>query len=110
MELRRRKHPLLRGLLMTAGVFAALILCLMLSLNAVSSRTTDEQANMLKEAVLRATMTCYAVEGRYPLRVEELEDNYGITYDNEKYIVVIDGFAQNVLPEIRVLQKGEMMP
>lgn len=110
MELRRKKHPLLRGLLMTAGVFAALILCLMFSLNMVDSKTTDEQATMLKEAVLRATMTCYAVEGRYPQRVDELERSYGITYDHEKYIVVIDGFAQNVLPEIRVLQKGAVTP
>ena len=106
MELRRRNHPLRRGLLITAGVFAALVLCLVFSLNLVDSKTTGEQADMLKEAVLRATMTCYAVEGRYPQRVDELERHYGIAYDHEKYIVVIDGFAQNVLPEIRVLQKG----
>ncbi|MEG0996542.1 MAG: hypothetical protein RSH26_06225, partial [Clostridia bacterium] len=54
----------------------------------------------------RATMLCYAVEGRYPASVEELRAHYGLAYDESRFIVSLDGFASNLLPNISVIPVG----
>ena len=55
--------------LMTAGV------------SQLSRRTEEEGARNLVQAVRRASVQCYAIEGRYPPSVEYLEENYGIAID-----------------------------
>lgn len=95
-----------RGLIVTVAVFLAMVLLVMFVVTRVDERSGEEQTKTLEDALLRATLTCYAVEGRYPMSVEYLKANYGIVYDEEKYIVSMDAFALNLLPNIRVLVKG----
>lgn len=45
---------------------------------------------MLTDAIRRASVQCYSIEGRYPPSVEYLEDNYGIVIDRERYNVFYD--------------------
>lgn len=106
MTLLKKDHTLLRGVAITVLVFALMALVLVFALGKVDNTTQDEQNKALEDAVRGATMMCYAVEGRYPFDVDYLRKHYGIYYDQNKYIVRIDGFADNVLPEIRVLKKG----
>ena len=54
----------------------------------------------LRRAVTRASVQCYAIEGRYPPSVEYLEENYGVRIDRDRYNVFYNGFASNVMPEI----------
>ena len=62
------------------------------------------------DAVRRAALTCYAVEGVYPQSLEELERGYGLAYNKDAYIVSYDAFASNIMPNIQVLRKGETQP
>lgn len=66
-------------------------------------RNDDEEMRTLQQAVSRACVQCYAIEGRYPPSVEYLEEEYGIQIDQEKYAVFYSGFASNVMPEITVV-------
>ena len=95
-----------RGIILTVAAFLVMVVVLVFALTRVDERSQQEQTKTLEDALLRATLTCYAVEGRYPDGVEYLQNNYGIVYDEEKYIVVMDAFAMNILPDIRVLIKG----
>ena len=51
-------------------------------------------------------MACYSVEGVYPADVAYLQENYGLRYDTDTFILQYDAFAENILPEIRVLIRG----
>jgi len=95
----------LRGLVITALAFAVTTLVLVFALSQVDESSEQQQAQALESAIMRATLTCYAVEGRYPTSVQYLRENYGIVYNEDKYIVVIDSFG-NMLPDIRVLPMG----
>lgn len=105
-----KKHqvapPRWRGLLVTAAAFLGMILVLVFALSQVHERSGDEQTKILQDAVLRATLTCYAVEGRYPQSIGYLKTHYGIVYDEDKYIVTLDAFASNLLPTINVMSQG----
>ncbi len=66
----------------------------------------DEQNRVLTEQSLKkAAVQCYANEGMYPADVEYLCENYYVTVDTDKYNVVYDCFASNIMPVINVYIK-----
>ena len=70
-------------------------------------RMNDEQNRALTEqSIKKAAVQCYSNEGMYPADVEYLIDNYFVTIDYDKYSVLYDCFASNVMPTIKVFMKG----
>ena len=69
----------------------------------VSRSASQERLKAAEQSVARATVQCYAIEGRYPPSVEYLEEHYGIVIDRDRYHVFYDGWASNVMPDITVL-------
>ena len=63
-----------------------------------------EGAKLLEEAVKRAAVHSYAVEGYFPQSLEHITENYGVYVDTERYVVHYDVFAENMLPDIRVFE------
>jgi hypothetical protein len=61
----KRSYGALKLILFAVAALAAVVLIL----NAVSSLEESrrgEDVKMMKEAIVRATVQCYALEGRYP--------------------------------------------
>ena len=58
-------------------------------------------------AIARACVQCYAIEGRYPPSVQYLEENYGIRIDRNRFHVFYEGFASNIMPDITVISVSE---
>lgn len=61
----------------------------------------------VREAVLRGAVECYTLEGAYPESLEYLEKHYGLTVNKKEYIVTYEVFADNQLPTVQVLVRGE---
>ena len=70
----------------------------------VGNANDEAQTQFVVDAVQRAALTCYAVEGAYPESVEYLRDHYGLAYDEDRYFVRYDAFASNLVPEISVIE------
>lgn len=102
----RRKRSYLRGFFITVLAFALVLVIVLFAVESVSSRSDKSRLDMVGDAVRNAALTCYAVEGRYPQSVDYLRDNYGLNYDTGRYIVRYEGFASNIMPEIRVLLRS----
>ena len=60
-----------------------------------------------RAAVLRSAVECYTLEGAYPESLEYLEKHYGLTVNKKEYIVTYEVFADNQLPTVQVLVRGE---
>ena len=96
----RRRKSQTKGYLLSA---AALLLHLgVIAVCALSfaGKAGQKGEESLRRAVTRASVQCYAIEGRYPPSVEYLEENYGVRIDRDRYNVFYNGFASNVMPEI----------
>lgn len=106
MEQARKHRTFVRGVLVTAAVFLLTILILVYGAARVNRRSSAAEAAALEDGVRRAAILHYAVEGRYPKSAEELRQRYGLRYNEKRYIVHIDSFAENLLPDIRVLTVG----
>ena len=99
-----------RGLAVTLAVFAVVFSAGWLLISRIGAASDAAQAELVEKAVRSAALTCYAVEGRYPMEISYLKENYGLAYDEARYLVFYDAFASNVMPEIRVNVRGEASP
>ena len=100
------KNSMWKGALLTVLVFALMIGVLMYGASTVNDVSESKKMAELEDSVRRASILCYAVEGRYPDSAEELCQHYGLSYDENKYMVQLDSFASNLLPDIRILTIG----
>lgn len=99
----KKQYTLLRELALPMLVFAAVLLLFVGGLRSVTAATESEQLKSARQAVTRAAIQCYAVEGVYPPDLAYLEQNYGLRVDRQRYIVDYRCFASNIMPDITVL-------
>ena len=102
VQVQKEKRSL-SGYLLSLLLFLAVLFFFLFGVRAMESKSEEESLASLRNAIQRACVQCYAIEGRYPPSVEYLEDNYGIVIDRERYNVFYDGWASNVMPDITVL-------
>ena len=81
-----------------------LVLGVWMLVSGVESKNDTAQTQFVVDAVHNAALTCYAVEGAYPLDLEYLRTNYGLAYDESRYLVRYDAFAVNLVPQIYVTE------
>ena len=66
-----------------------------------------QERALLLDQVRNAAIGCYASEGRYPQDLDYLVEHYGLIYDEERYSILYDAFASNIMPDIAVNIRGE---
>ena len=74
-------------------------------ISALGKRNAREGRAQLEDALRRAAVACYAAEGIYPPTLEYLTQHYGVQINEERYTVFYQVFAENLMPEITVLEK-----
>ncbi len=67
----------------------------------------EEGKEQLEQAIRRCAVACYAAEGIYPPNVDYMKEHYGIQIDEEQYLVIYDIFAENLMPDITVLERND---
>lgn len=92
------------------AVFAAIVLAFCLAVDRLTSASDGAELKLVRDAVKNAALTCYAVEGAYPDDIDYLREHYGLAYNEERYLIYYDAFASNVLPDIRVVERGRSTP
>jgi hypothetical protein len=76
----------------------------MVGLRQADAANRAEGLRLLEEALMRAAVHSYAVEGRFPESLELITERYGIFIDTSRFLVHYDVFAANILPDIRVFE------
>lgn len=96
-----------RGWLIALCVMALMVGAFYFAAAFNARNAVEEQRALAQDAITRALVTCYAIEGRYPSSLSYLEENYGVDVDQERFAVFFSSFADNVLPTVRVVERGE---
>lgn len=69
-------------------------------------RAMNEQAAVsMRQSIIDAAMQCCAIEGAYPLSLDYLEQNYGLTINHNDFIITYQAFANNVAPSVVVIAR-----
>lgn len=95
----------LRGHGISIALFVIIATLFISSLPSIVESSRAEQLRITETSLRRAVISCYALEGRYPPDVEYLRKEYGLQLNDKKYIVHYDIFAENIMPEITVLER-----
>ena len=87
-------------------VFVALIIVFVVLVNNITGKGNRREMDIVKDAVKNATLTCYAVEGMYPDDLTYLREHYNLSYNEDLYIVYYRPLASNLMPSIKVVERG----
>lgn len=103
--MRRRKvlFDLLRGILLPCFMIVV-FLCFVSALGNLENGRQEEERRQLQEVLRKGCVACYATEGIYPPDLEYLKEHYGVQIDEKRYDIRYDLFAQNLMPDITVLE------
>lgn len=100
-----RRYRSIFGFIGCSFLSLAMIVAVVVGTSQVAASSSEQQLSLLRDSVVRAAVHCYAVKGAYPADIAQLEDEFGLVYDHDKYIVDYRCFAANMMPEITVLEK-----
>ena len=93
--------PLALGVIL----FAAIAVLMLRGVRDASRLSDREGMRMAEEAIERAVISCYSLEGVYPASYEDLKAKSGLEIDEEKYIVIYEIFASNIRPSVTVMER-----
>ena len=104
--MKTKKHGLARGLALTLAVFAALFGGAVAAFQKIGSSSENMDEQLVLDAVRRAALTCYAVEGAYPQSLDYLKTNYGITYNEDLFFVDYRISGANIFPDVTIIERS----
>ena len=103
--MKRRKFPLTQ--LLAAAAAAGVLCWFLVAVAGVHTGNSRQGAVQLADAVRKAAVACYAAEGIYPPTLSYLQEHYGLQIDESRYAVFYEIFAENMMPEITVLERDQ---
>jgi len=104
MKKQSRIRPLVSSVILPL-LAAAILLFFLTALGNLGDGQRSEGKAQLEAALHRAAVACYACEGIYPPSLDYLKEHYGIQVDDSRYLVIYEAFAENLMPDITVLEK-----
>lgn len=102
-----KKIGLKAKLFASLAVFVAIAWVFTQGAGMAKGQYKEEKLTAVRDAVKRAAVSCYAIEGVYPPDITYMKENYGLAVDETKYTLVYIIYASNMMPEIDVLPLGE---
>ena len=103
--MRKRKNMSWIPLALGVALFAAIAVWMALGVRDAARLSDEEGLRLAREAIDRAVVSCYSLEGVYPATYEDLKAKSGLAVDEEKYIVIYEIFASNIRPSVTVMER-----
>lgn len=95
------RNARMRAIVIACLVVALLVACFVGMLSFRAS-TEDQSAISIRDSIISTAMQCYAIEGSYPSSLKHLKDTYGLTVNENDYIIHYEWFADNIPPSVAV--------
>ena len=89
------------------ALFAAIAAWMVQGVGQTAQAAGAEGRILAEQAVRRAAVSCYAIEGAYPCSYAYIKEHYGVAVDETQYTVFYEVFASNLMPEITVIERGD---
>ena len=89
----------------TLLLFIIVLLMMLYGFQNTAESSAQEQLRLTEESLRRAVVSCYALVGRYPADIDYLKEYYGLQLNEKKYIVHYEIFAENIMPDITVMER-----
>lgn len=88
-------------------LFAAIMLWVVVGINSARDMTEEKRLENVKQSVVNGAVLCYSVEGVYPESLGYLRENYGVKYEENKYLVHYRYLGADIMPTVSVTVNGQ---
>lgn len=86
-------------------LLVVILICFVVFADKISDSNDKRGKDILENALTRSITQCYALEGMYPSSLDYLIDNYGLTYDSNRYYIDYRFIGSNLRPDITIIEK-----
>ena len=90
--------------LLAVPLLLAVLLFFTVAIDSLGQSNAAEEKIHLEEALAKAAVACYAIEGAYPPSAEYLTEHYGIQINTDRFVVKYELYASNLMPDITVIE------
>lgn len=97
----------LRQMILQSLLFLCMVAILFYGFHVTQTQVDEKDIEHVKEAIQKAALECYSVEGKYPTDLQYLEDKYGLYLQKDMYQVRYEFIADNIMPETNVFVRGD---
>jgi len=87
-------------------IFTCMLAVFVIAVYKLNDISLEQDRELTYAALKKATIQCFADEGRYPANVDYLEEKYNLYIDYDRFYVTYDCAAANVCPNIVVTRKN----
>lgn len=91
--------------LVITAVFAMIAVMAFFGIDSFSGNAGNKSLKSLEQAVKKAAVQCYAIEGNYPPDIDYLAEHYGIILNKDAYFYHYEITGSNIMPNIIVIKK-----
>lgn len=102
-ETKRARYGQKIRALLPVVVLAIVCLIFYLGISYAGRETISQEQTSLQQALEQGAIRTYAMTGHYPQSLDELLQDYGISYDSDKFVVEYVPNGSNLLPSVSVL-------
>jgi len=87
------------------ALFAAIAAGIFGGISSTEKATRSEKKAMLEDNVRRSVISCYTLEGAYPMSLDYLIENYNLKYDEKSFVIHYSIFASNMFPDYDIADR-----
>lgn len=95
------------GILFQVLVFLSIIVVFLYGFQSTDQGLNKEDTQRAKEAIRKAAIECYSIEGAYPENLDYLKTHYGLIIQEDKYLIRYHFIASNIMPDTDVFWRGD---
>ena len=94
------------------GLFLSVVLtvgCFGLFMGGIFSTERDvasKEREQLEQVLNQSAAICYSLEGAYPESLSYLKEHYGISWNEDRYLVDFEAVGTNLPPDIVVIPRN----
>ena len=104
VKMRSKKSKVL-NIFMFVMMFALIMIMFNIGITRLTEVNKEQQLESVRNAVVRAVVLYYSIEGRFPPSIEYLTANHNLMIDIDEFIIHYSMFADNVMPHIVVMPR-----
>lgn len=86
-------------------VFAGILAIFYFGFTSTRQQANEQDLLRVKEAIQKAALECYSIEGSFPESVTYLEEQYGLYLQRDVYSIRYEFVAGNIMPQTNVYVK-----
>ena len=105
--MRRRGIMLSLQLLLFLGILFIMVYGFTSTDQGLGKEEAEARAKRAKEAIQKAALECYSIEGAYPQSLEYLKKHYGLYVQESAYRIRYQYIGANIMPDMDVYPRSE---